>query len=226
MNTKREKTDKEVLDKQKSHWEKTLSENHEMFGEKPSEPAKKAVELFKKKGKKKILELGAGQGRDTLFFAKNGFEVTALDYSRKGVEDIIEKVHKLGLDEQVKVKCHDVRYPLPFKNDSFDACYSHMLYCMALTTSELEFLSDEIRRVLRPDGINIYTVRHTKDVDYGTGTHRGEDIYQIGGGFVVHFFNRQKVERLAKDYDIVSIDEFDEGALPRKLFRVTLRKKS
>jgi len=29
-------TDKEVLDKQKSHWEKTLSENHEMFGEKPS----------------------------------------------------------------------------------------------------------------------------------------------------------------------------------------------
>jgi hypothetical protein len=32
------------------------------------------------------------------------------------------------------------------------------------------------------------------------------------------------VERLAKGYEIVGIDEFEEGDLPRKLFRVTLRK--
>jgi hypothetical protein len=32
------------------------------------------------------------------------------------------------------------------------------------------------------------------------------------------------VELLAKGYEVVSIDEFEEGGLPRKLFRVTLRK--
>jgi len=32
------------------------------------------------------------------------------------------------------------------------------------------------------------------------------------------------VEHLAKGYTIVSVDEFEEGELPRKLFRVTLRK--
>lgn len=95
---------------------------------------------------------------------------------------------------------------------------------MALTTHELEFLSQEVRRVLKPNGINIYTVRHTRDAHYGTGIHRGEDMYEVGG-FIVHFFTKEKVEHLAKGYEIVSIDEFEEGGLPRKLFRVTLKKK-
>ncbi len=51
-------------------------------------------------------------------------------------------------------------------------------------------------------------------------------MYEISGGFIVHFFSREKVEHLAKGFDILSIDEFEEGMLPRKLFRVTLRKRT
>jgi hypothetical protein len=40
----------------------------------------------------------------------------------------------------------------------------------------------------------------------------------------VHFFDRPKVEWLAKGYEIVGIEEFEEGQLPRRLFRVTQRK--
>jgi methylase of polypeptide subunit release factors len=35
---------------------------------------------------KKILELGAGHGRDTIFFASNGIEVDALDYSSVAID--------------------------------------------------------------------------------------------------------------------------------------------
>jgi hypothetical protein len=94
---------------------------------------------------------------------------------------------------------------------------------MALTTAELEFLSDEIRRVLKPNGLNIYTVRNTKDPHFQTGIHQGEEIYEIGC-FVIHFFSKEKVGHLAKGFEIVSIDEFEEGPLPKRLFRVTLRK--
>jgi hypothetical protein len=100
-----------------------------------------------------------------------------------------------------------------------------MLYCMALSAAELEFLSDEVWRVLKPAGINTYTVRHTGDPQYGTGIARGEDMYESGSGFIVHFFSRNQVEHLARGFDILSIEQFEEGALPRKLFRVTLRKK-
>ena len=43
-------------------------------------------------------------------------------------------------------------------------------------------------------------------------------------GFTVHYFSREKIEHLARGYEIVSVDEFEEGRRPRKLFRVTLRK--
>ncbi|NOY57944.1 MAG: SAM-dependent methyltransferase, partial [Calditrichaeota bacterium] len=95
---------------------------------------------------------------------------------------------------------------------------------MALTTPELESLSAQVRRVLKPGGLNIYTVRHKGDAHYGQGIHRGEDMYEMGG-YIVHFFDEEKVKHLAKGYEIVEIDKFEEGGLPRKLFRVTLRKK-
>ncbi|WP_298433565.1 class I SAM-dependent methyltransferase [Geobacter sp.] len=217
-------TDKAVLNQQNPHWEKTYANVPEMFGEEPSEPAKKAEVLFRAEGVTKVLELGAGQGRDTVFFARNGYQVYALDYSETGVDTIREKVRALELSQSVTALRHDVRQPLPFEDESFDACYSHMLFCMALTTAELEFLSREIRRVLKPGGINMYTVRHTGDPHCGTGIHRGENMYEVGG-FIVHFFSREKVELLAKGYEILGVEEFEEGTLPRKLFRVTLRKR-
>jgi SAM-dependent methyltransferase len=215
---------KEVLNGQHRHWENMLSNRPEMFGTEPSDPAQKAAELFKKEGKTKILELGGGQGRDTIFFAQNGFQVTVLDYCESGVEAITQKAKSGGFSQFITPLCHDARKPLPFDDETFDACYSHMLYCMALTTAELEFLSDEIRRVLKPNGLNIYTVRNTKDPHFQTGIHQGEEIYEIGG-FVIHFFSKEKVEHLARGFEIVGIDEFEEGGLPRRLFRVTLRKK-
>jgi hypothetical protein len=48
-------------------------------------------------------------------------------------------------------------------------------------------------------------------------------MYEVGG-FIVHFFDRRKVEHLAEGYEILEIDEFEEGGLPRRLFRVTMKK--
>lgn len=213
----------EVLYDQHPHWEKNYSNNSEMFGENPSESAIKAVETFKKDGVVKILELGGGQGRDTIFFAKNGFHVYVLDYTETGIEAIKQKAQQLGLSQYITAICHDVRCPLPFDNKIFDACYSHMLFCMAFTNKEIIFLSSEIRRILKPDGLNVYTVRNISDPHYEKGIHRGEVMYEFNG-FIVHFFSKEKVEHLAKGFYIVSIDEFEESELPRKLYRVTLKK--
>lgn len=216
--------EQEILDAQKQQWQKVFSEDPEMFGAENSEPARKAAELFKQEGMSKILELGCGQGRDTFYFAQNNFKVYALDYSIQGVEAVKRKAHELGLSHLIVTNVHDVRNPLPFADETFDASYSHMLFCMPLTNDQLQFLSEEIRRVLKPGGVSVYTVRHTGDLHYKKGIPRGEDMYEVGG-FIVHFFSREKVELLAKGYEIISIDEFEEGELPRKLFLVILRKK-
>jgi SAM-dependent methyltransferase len=215
---------KEALDAQREHWQATFASRPEMFGAMPSEPAVKAAELFTKERRQKVLELGCGQGRDTLFLAGGGFDVTALDYSERGLEDIREKAEQVGLSFRLATTCHDIRKRLPFDAGSFDACFSHMVYCMALTTAELEALSAEIRRVLKPDGLNVYTARNTQDPDYRTGIHRGDEIYELDGGFIVHFFSGEKVAQLARGYQLLNVEEFEEGPLPKRLYLVTQRR--
>jgi SAM-dependent methyltransferase len=214
---------KDALSGQRAYWETTFSRRPEMFGESPSEAARKAAEVFCQANKLTILELGAGQGRDTLYFAQNNFRVCALDYAVSGLAAIRSKAAALGLSESVSTVCHEIRNPLPFPDSHFDACYSHMLLCMALTTAELERLAREVKRVLKSGGLCIYTVRHTGDAHYKTGIHRGENMYEVGG-FIVHFFDRAKVEHLAEGYEILEIEEFEEGGMPRRLLRVTMKK--
>lgn len=216
--------EKDAINRQQPHWEKVFEKTCSRFGDEPSYPARKAATIFEKEGKREILELGSGQGRDTCFFASKGFHVHALDYTESGLKALKEKLQSTGLSDYIATLKHDVREPLPFQNDTFDACFSHMLYCMALTTDELEFLSREIKRVLKPGGLNIYTARNSRDAQYGTGTHRGEDMYEIAGGFIVHFFDEEKVRQLAEEYESFEVEEFEEGELPRKLYLVTMRK--
>ncbi len=194
-----------------------------MFGLEPSEPAKKSLKLFQEKNINKIVELGAGLGRDSIFFAKNSIHVSALDYSVSGIKIINEKAANQNLSKNISTKIFDVRKKLPFKDNSIEACFSHMLYCMALTSNELENLNNEIYRILKPNGINIYTVRHTNDGDYKKGIHRGEDLYE-NDCFIVHFFSKEKVNSLLNGFENLKIENFEEGKFPRKLFFVCNKK--
>ena len=215
--------DQKKLDQQSQHWEVNFSNKPEMFGLEPSLPAKKTLKIFKENNITKIIELGAGLGRDSIFFAKNSIHVTALDYSPSGIRVINNKTIKQNLSNNISTKIFDVREKLPFKDNSIDGCFSHMLYCMALSSFDIENLNNEIRRILKPGAINIYTVRHTDDGDYKNGIHRGEDLYE-NDGFIVHFFSKEKVKHLSKGFKVLDIEKFEEGKFPRKLFMVVVKK--
>ena len=214
---------KRSLDAQREQWERALSECADRFGARASDAARDAADRLRRGGLTKVLELGAGQGRDTLYFAEQGFQVEALDYTASSVEAIEQKAREAAVSARVAVSQLDLRKPLPHSDGSFDACYSHMLFCMALTQAELHALSQEILRVLRPGGLCVYTARTTDDPDFGRGIHHGEGLYE-SGGFIVHFFSDETVERLADGYEIIESERFKEGTLPRDLFRVTQRK--
>ena len=216
--------DQKKLDHQSQHWESNFSSKPEMFGLEPSFSAKKALKIFKEKKIHKIIEIGAGLGRDSLFFAKNSIHTTALDYSASGIKIINQKIKKNNLYNYISTKLFDVRKKFPFEDNSIEACYSHMLYCMALTTSDLKTLNNEIQRILKPGGINIYTVRHTSDGDFKNGYHIGEDLYE-NDGFIVHYFSEDKINSLLNGFKNISIEKFEEGPFPRKLFLVINEKK-
>ena len=217
--------DKKLLNQQSQHWESNFSSKPEMFGLDPSYSAKKSLEIFKKHNIKNILELGAGLGRDTIYFAKNNIKVYALDFSQCAIDTIIKKSKKLGLDKLITAEVFDIRKDFSFTKKDFDGCYSHMLYCMALTLKELEALNKKINLKLKEDGINIYTVRNTLDGDFQKGLHIEEDLYETNG-FIVHFFSDKKIKKLLNGYKNLDIIKFEEGNFPRRLSMVINQKKS
>ena len=216
--------DKKLLNLQSQHWESNFSSKPEMFGFEPSYSAKKALDLFKKNNITNIIELGAGLGRDTIFFAQNGIYVHAIDYSLSATNIIKKRSKENNLDALIKVENHDIRKKLDCDNENFQACYSHMLFCMALTNQDLKDLNQEILRVLKKDGFNIYTARNHMDGDFKKGTHRGEDMYEMNG-FIVHYFSENKIKSLLNGFTNISIENFDEGSFPRKLSLVINKKK-
>ena len=143
------------------------------------------------------------RARDTLAFLRARLTVTAMDYAPNALAELTQAATAAGLADRLTTVAHDVRQPLPLPDGAVDAVYSHMLFNMALTTAAVEFLGREVRRVLRPGGWHIYTVRHTGDPHYGTGIPRGDNMTEHGG-FIVHFFDRPLVNRLARTVVLIT----------------------
>jgi SAM-dependent methyltransferase len=207
---------------QLDQWQRTYASRTDFLGAEASEPGRMALGRFRTANAEDVLELGAGQGRDTLLFAADGMRVVALDYSPEGLDRIVQRARDEGVDERVEIRVADVRERLPFDDGEFDACYGHMLLSMAFSTAEILALAADVRRVLRPGGLFVYTVRNTSDAHYRQGQSHGDDRYEMGG-FIVHFFDGALIERAADGFEIVDVTEMEEGRLPRRLSVVTMR---
>jgi len=212
------------LNNQEEYWETNYRNKPKMFGLTPSFAAEEALKIFKKNNISSIIELGAGLGRDTIFFAKNNIKVEALDYSKTAVMSIKKRIKELNLSEFVSARVFDVRKKLPFGNNTAQGIFSHMLYCMSLKNLEVQTLNNEILRVLESGGINIYTVRNFEDGDYKNGVHIEDESYQ-NDGFIINFFSKKKIKELLDGFININIDRFNEGDFPRKLFIVQNQKK-
>lgn len=188
-------------------WNSAYNNNSSFFGETPSQFALSCYDKIK--NVKKMLELGCGQGRDTLFFASKGIEIEALDYSPFG----IEQLQKLALEKNLSnlhASVFDARNSLPFKDNEFDAVYSHMFFTMRFTWDELRAIVNEVKRVLKNNGFHFFSVRNRNDGVYGKGIKIDENIYEYKT-FQVRFFSKEDVEKLAEGFRILEVREIVEG---------------
>ena len=102
-----------------SFWDKLYQTDNSFFGEERSNFGLSCYnEYIEKKNSKKTLELGCGQGRDTLFFASKGIEITALDYSSVAIDGLIKRakernllsnIHTLFLMSEVIIRFHSTK---------------------------------------------------------------------------------------------------------------------
>jgi cyclopropane fatty-acyl-phospholipid synthase-like methyltransferase len=202
-------------------WDRVYSNDSAFFGEEPSDFAQKCYSDFKRYDVKTLLELGCGQGRDSIFFASNGLNVHAIDSSKVAIENINQKIK--GKNIALHLSHFEVRQDLPFDSNYFDAVYSHMFYNMRFTYEELSYLFKESSRVLKNNGLLYFSVRSDKDVFYNKGKKIDSNIYEING-FQIRFFTKIQIKSFLSDYfEIKNIEESYEE--PVSLYLVFCNKK-
>lgn len=202
-------------------WDKVYSNDSAFFGEEPSDFAQKCYSDFKRYNIKRILELGCGQGRDTIFFALKGLDVHAIDSSNVAIENIYQKIR--GKNISVKLEHFEASKTLPFDSSYFDAVYSHMFYNMRFTDEELRSLFKESSRVLKKNGLLNFSVRSDKDALYNKGKKIESNICEING-FQIRFFSKTQIESFLVNYfEIKNIEEDYE--VPVSLYLVFCGKK-
>jgi SAM-dependent methyltransferase len=158
------------------------------------EVRQKFLDLFKQSGKKSILEIGAGTGKDSRFFKDNGLEVTAVDLSSEMVKLCREKgieAHQLDFDN------------LSSLNKTFDTVWA-MNCLLHVEKKKLPLVFNEIKKVLNKDGFFFMGV-------YGGENSEGiyeEDFYTPKRFF--SFFTDEAIkEEVSKCFEIVSFKKIE-----------------
>lgn len=186
------------------------------------------AEDLKRRGVRRVLDLGCGAGRHSILLAKTGFQVVALDVSETALE-ILDRRLKSSSNMSVTLVRHDM-WDLPFMDGYFDAVICiNVLHHGKL--AEIKQAVREVHRVMRNRASAFIVALSTADFRKGNGKRLEPNTYVFTKGeergIIHHFFTGEELKSCFRRFKILS---FEERLIPvqsggnRAHFLVKLRK--
>ena len=119
---------------------------------------------------KKLLDLGCGNGRDSLFFCGKGIRVTSIDSSAAAIASI----ERQGLP--IFAVCNDFVSTKALDCVDYDYVYARWTI-HAINQQQQDILLPRIRASLKKDGLFFAESRTVNDAKYGDGERLGTHEY-------------------------------------------------
>jgi len=179
------------------------------------EPAEEVVAFaqeLKRRGARRVLDLGFGAGRHVVYLAREGFAVCGTDISPRGLEYTEAWLQKEGLRADLQLSDMTV---IPYPNQYFDAIVSTYVIHHN-TLDNIRRCVDEMYRVLAPGGRALLILQSKRSYHYGHGEKLEPDTFvaEHGAdtGIPHHFFDEAGLRDLFADFIIVTLyaDEFED----------------
>jgi len=176
--------------------------------------------LQRRKGGGRVLDLGCGEGRHTLLFAKTGYLTVGLDYLAAPLRTVAQKAEKAGLAPRIRLVLGDALLP-PFTPGSFDALVDCGVF-HHVKKADWPIYLDRVLGLVKPGGYFHLTVFSTKFKHY-PGERRTRN-WQVHRNHYDHFFVKRDFVRIFSDRcEILTIEEEHEGL--NGFFHILMRKR-
>ena len=121
--------------------------------EQPSDICLEILDKFPPDKFPKIIDIGAGEGRNAIFFAKQGYKVTAVDISKNG----INKIKKIAKIQGVEIKTIVEDITNLKIEDTYDIVFS-MGTLHYVESQKRKELFERLKESTRFEGINVISV--------------------------------------------------------------------
>jgi len=148
---------------------------------------------------RRVLDLGCGNGRHAIYFAREGFEASGIDISATAVEWAKDWSRREGLEIDFRVG--DITQ-LPYQDQSFDVIVSHGVLDH-IRMEDAKRAVSEAARIIRPGGLFYLDLKSADDADFGSGEQAGKNTFVVGEGFekglVQHFFTLDEIHELMNE---------------------------
>lgn len=143
----------------KEYWEKYYTKHRS-----PGYPSPFAEDIIKYLSPKTtLLELGCGNGRDSVFFSNNDIQITGIDQA----VDEIDFLNKEYANENLRFVCDDFTKIIKL-NGQFDSIYSRFTF-HAISEKQEDNVLQWIKKNLKSGGLFFLEVRSVKDGLFNEG---------------------------------------------------------
>jgi SAM-dependent methyltransferase len=158
----------------------------------------------------RVIDLGCGIGRNSLYLAEQGYDVTAVDFSDKALEKFRQTLKDDARADHINAKQVNLAEKLPFANGSFDLAID-VVTTMTLTPDELPGFEAELRRILRPHGLFLTYVLGSDDGFLEATAPPGTASTTIeASGITDNYFSQDQLRRLYKQWEVLEMDKIEK----------------
>jgi len=171
-----------------------------------------------------ILDLGCGIGANTLYLIEKGFNVLSCDFSEEAMKSIRENI------PNSKTKYLDMLEEFPFDDESYSLIIADLSLHYFDNKTTIHIMN-EIRRILKKNGILLSRVASTNDFNFGAGV--GEQLekkFYFEGDYTKRFFDQEDINKYfgiigeVESFETSMTRNEEEYSKPKVLYRVKVRK--
>ena len=149
-----------------SEWDQRYAATELLWSDTPNQFVK---EYFERKQPGTVADLGAGEGRNSIWLARQGWNVVAVDFSSVALERTAALAEKAGVAIKT-VNDNLVTWESPAVFDAIVICYIHLPKAMMAKLWKNAF------HALVPGGELLIVGHHTRNLTEGTGGPQSAEV--------------------------------------------------